>query len=218
MELGKDANSNCGEVFLTCFLALWPGTAAAAEELERDFFNVLFCTVAWKGGGGDTEGPLSASATTFCGPGICLTSVVNSDMYAICLTCREDHSGETRFMACVSGIWSVSRRIAEKAANKVEYLTSAEFNFLLKKAKGDQDPDAANCCKTPPTWVSDASTARDIVGSGVGCTKTVHFASASLPATKAAAAVSDHSNFFGLPRNKSVKGWRMPAIPGKNLL
>ncbi|MFN9942917.1 MAG: hypothetical protein ACK56I_25965, partial [bacterium] len=71
---------------------------------------MLSCTVAWNGGGGETEGRLSASATTFCGPGICLTSVVNSEMYAICLTCRDDQSGETRFMACVNGIWSVSKR------------------------------------------------------------------------------------------------------------
>ncbi len=68
-------------------------------ETGEEFFNVLFCTVAWNGGGGETEGRLSASATTFCGPGICLTSVVNSEMYAICRTCLEDQSGDTRFMA-----------------------------------------------------------------------------------------------------------------------
>ena len=53
--------------------------------------------------------------------------------------------------------------MAENAANnslsKVEYLTSAEFSFLLKKAKGDQELDPDNCCKTPPTCVSEASTA-----------------------------------------------------------
>ena len=63
------------------------------------FFNVLVCTVAWIGGGGEAEGRLSASATTFCGPGTCLKSVVNSEMYAICRTCRADQSGETRFIA-----------------------------------------------------------------------------------------------------------------------
>ena len=106
------------------------------------FLNVLVCTVAWNGGGGEAEGWLSASATTFCGPGTCLKSVVNSEMYAICRTCRADQSGETRFIAWVRGMWSVRRRkflpsktkrkwrTAEKAANnsrsKVEYLTSSE--------------------------------------------------------------------------------------------
>ena len=66
------------------------------------FFNVLFCTVAWVGGGGyggDADGRLSVSATTFFVPGTCLKSVVNSEMYAICRTCLEDQSGDTRFMA-----------------------------------------------------------------------------------------------------------------------
>ena len=112
--------------------------------------------------------------------------------------------------------------MAENAANnslsKVEYLTSAEFSFLLKKAKGDQEPDPDNCCKTPPTCVSEASTAKEIVASGVGWTRTVQFASAALPAMNAAAAESDHNNFLGLPRSKSVNGCRTPAIPGKNLL
>ncbi len=66
------------------------------------FFNVLFCTVAWRnlgggggvsgaggvsgggvrggGGGGEVDGRLSASATTFFEPGTCLRSVVNSEM------------------------------------------------------------------------------------------------------------------------------------------
>ncbi len=59
------------------------------------FFNVLFCTVAWVGGGGvgndgegggDADGRLSVSATTFFVPGTCLKSVVNSEMYANCRT------------------------------------------------------------------------------------------------------------------------------------
>jgi hypothetical protein len=68
-------------------------------DFGETFFNVLLCTVAWNGGGGEAEGRLSASATTFCGPGTCLKSVVNSEMYAIWRTCRADQSGETRFIA-----------------------------------------------------------------------------------------------------------------------
>jgi hypothetical protein len=81
-------------------------------------------------------------------------------------------------------MWSVRRRkflpsktkrkwrTAEKAANnsrsKVEYLTSAEESFLLKNARGDQEPELDSCCKTPPTCESEASTAKDIVAPGEG--------------------------------------------------
>jgi hypothetical protein len=81
---------------------------AAVWAVGGLFFNVLFCTVAWRnfgggggvsgaggvdgggsvsgggvrvsGGGGEVEGRLSASATTFFEPGTCLRSVVNSEM------------------------------------------------------------------------------------------------------------------------------------------
>jgi ATP-dependent phosphoenolpyruvate carboxykinase len=33
--------------FLTCFLALWPGTAAAAEEPERNFLTCF--SALWPG-------------------------------------------------------------------------------------------------------------------------------------------------------------------------
>ncbi len=60
---------------------------AAVWAVGGLFFNVLFCTVAWRGFGGgvsgvggEADGRLSASATTFCDPGTCLRSVVNSEM------------------------------------------------------------------------------------------------------------------------------------------
>ncbi len=83
---------------LFCTVA-WNGVgglkSGSEKFLDPDFgvlfFNVLFCTVAWVGGGGDgnsgggggdADGRLSVSATTFLVPGTCLKSVVNSEMYA----------------------------------------------------------------------------------------------------------------------------------------
>ena len=40
--------------------------------------------------------------------------------------------------------------------------------------------------------------------------------SAALAAPKAAAAGSDQTNVFGLPRSRSVNGWSVPAMPGRN--
>ncbi len=68
-----------------------------------EFFNVLVCTDALAGGGGIGDGRLRASATTFLGPGTCLKSVVNSEMYANWRTCLADQGAETRLMAKVSG-------------------------------------------------------------------------------------------------------------------
>ncbi len=111
----------------------------------------------------------------------------------------------------------MAAKAAKSSLSKVEYFNSVELSFLLKKARGNQDP-WVNCCKTPPTCVSDASTASDMTAPGVGCTSFVQFAKAALPEVKAASALSDHSNVLGLPRSKSVNGFRVPAIPGKNLL
>jgi hypothetical protein len=47
------------------------------------------------------------SATTFSEPGVCLRSVVNSEMYARWRCWRADCGGETRVMAATSGLWSV---------------------------------------------------------------------------------------------------------------
>jgi hypothetical protein len=81
---------------LFCTVA-WDGVGGLKSGSEKIFdpdfgvlfFNVLFCTVAWVGGGGDcgggggdADGRLSVSATTFLVPGTCLKSVVNSEMYA----------------------------------------------------------------------------------------------------------------------------------------
>jgi len=202
------------------------------------FFNVLVCTdaLAGGGGGGTGDGRLRASATTFLGPGTCLKSVVNSEMYASWRTCLADQGAETRLMAKVSGKWSVRRRklrpsktyrkcrMAAKAAQSsranVEYFDSGEDNFLLKKARGNHKP-LVSCCNTPPTWVSEASTAREMVAPGVGCTSLVQDANAALPAMKAALADSDQTNVLGFPRIKYVKGYKVTEIPaeifGKNL-
>ena len=48
-----------------------------------------------------------ASATTLSEPGVCLRSVVNSEMYARCRCWRADCGGVTRTMAATSGLWSV---------------------------------------------------------------------------------------------------------------
>jgi hypothetical protein len=45
-----------------------------------------------------------ASATTFSEPGVCLRSVVNSEMYARCRCWRADCGGVTRTMAATSGL------------------------------------------------------------------------------------------------------------------
>jgi hypothetical protein len=63
--------------------------------------------------------------------------------------------------------------------------------------------------------VSDASTARDMVAPGVGCTSLVQEAYATLPAIKAALADSDQTNVLGFPRSKSVNGCKVPAIPAE---
>ncbi len=46
----------------------------------------------------------SASATTISDPGVCLISVVNSEMYARWRCCRADCGGVTRTMAATSGL------------------------------------------------------------------------------------------------------------------
>ncbi len=53
----------------------------------------------------NTAGGLDrASATTLAEPGVCLRSVVNSEMYARCLCWRADCGGVTRTMAATSGL------------------------------------------------------------------------------------------------------------------
>src|SRR5450830_1977197 len=105
-----------------------------------------------------------------------------------CRCCLPDNGGVTLVMAETNGLWSVLRRkfrpsskyrkwrMALKAANSslsnVLYFSSAVVNFLLKKARGLQDP-LSNCCKTPPTCVSEASTAKESTEFGLGCARTV---------------------------------------------
>ncbi len=93
-----------------------------------------------------------ASATTFSEPGVCLRSVVNSEMYARWRCWRADCGGVTRVMAATSGLWSVRSwnclpsnknrkwRMVAKAASsslsKVKYFASAGASFFEKKANG----------------------------------------------------------------------------------
>ena len=44
---------------------------------------------------------------------------------------------------------------------------SVEDNFLERTVRGDQDP-WRGCCRTAPTWESDASTAKDTAAPGTG--------------------------------------------------
>ena len=65
--------------------------------------------IEWTGkpeeGTSNCEGGLErASATTFSEPGVCLRSVVNSEMYARCRCWRADCGGVTRTMAATSGL------------------------------------------------------------------------------------------------------------------
>ena len=201
------------------------GPVEAVERLSTD-------SGVGTGGGGDNERRLNASATTFRRPGVWRISVENSDMYASCRTCLADQSGDTLLMASVRGRWSVRMRnwrpsntnrkwrIAAKTASnslsKVEYFDSGGDSFRLKKASGLHDP-ADSCCRTPPICVSDASVTSEMTAPGRGWTSTVAAARAALAAPKAVSALSDQTSVFGLPRRRSVSGWRVPAIPGRNL-
>ena len=70
-------------------------------------------------------------------------------------------------------------------------MDSAEDNFLVKKARGDQDP-WMRCCRTVPTWESDVSTAKDTAAPGTGCVRTGTGNKRSLAAEKAESNVGDH--------------------------
>ena len=59
----------------------------------------------------------------------------------------------------------MARKAASSSRSKVEYHVSVADDFLLKKARGAQDP-SSNCCKTAPTYVAEASTARARVAEG----------------------------------------------------
>src|SRR5450830_1372048 len=124
-------------------------------------------------------------------------SVVNSDITLSCRCWLPDNGAVTLVRAVTKGLWSVLRRkfrpssryrkwrMALKAANsslsKVLYFSSAVDSFLLKKARGRQDP-LSNCCKTPPTCVSEASTAKESNEFGLGCAKIVQSFNAAFAA------------------------------------
>ena len=84
-----------------------------------------------------------------------------------------DQGRETLTKASFKGLWSVKivkflpfqqktevleRRVGSKLIPvKVEYFHSAADSFLEKKARGPR-----SCCRTEPSWNSEASTAREI--------------------------------------------------------
>src|SRR5450830_418974 len=111
--------------------------------------------------------------------------------------------------------WRMALKAANSSLSKVLYFSSAEDNFLLKKARGLHEP-LSICCSTPPTWLSEASTDSDRIASGRGWTSAEHFVRAALAATKAASASCDQRMDLGggEPRNKSVSGLTMRASPG----
>jgi hypothetical protein len=66
----------------------------------------------------------------------------------------------------------------------------------------------SSCCRTPPMWESDASTARERVAPGVGCESGTAATRAALTAENTSAAAADQSSDLGLPRSRSVSGLR----------
>jgi hypothetical protein len=112
--------------------------------------------------------------------------------------------------------WRMAEKADKSSRSNVECFNSGEDNFLLKNASSNH-VSSVNCCKTPPTWVSEASTAREMTAPGVGCTRLEQDANPTLPVTKAALADSDQTNIFRFPPSKSVNGCKVPAIPGRNL-
>src|SRR5450830_165094 len=131
-----------------------------------------------------------------------------------CRCCLPDNGGVTLVMAETKGLWSELRRkfrpsskyrkwrMALKAANsslsKVLYFSSAVDSFLLKKASGRHDP-LSNCCKTPQTCMSEASTAKESTAFGLGWAKVVQSCNAAFATPKAASASGVQSNCFGAP-------------------
>ena len=83
----------------------------------------------------------------------------------------------------------------------------AEDNFLEKKARRDQDPWMC-CCRTAPTWESDASTAMDTAALGIGYVRTGMADRRSLAAEKAESIIGDHWRDFPGPFKTLVGGAR----------
>ena len=95
-------------------------------------------------------------------------------------------------------------------------MDSAEDNFLEKKARGDQDP-RMSCCRTAPTWESDASTAKDTAAPGTGCVRTGTADKRSLTAEKTESNVGDHCGEFPGPFKALVRGARTQAAERRKL-
>ena len=88
----------------------------------------------------------------------------------------------------------MARKAASSSRSKIEYLVSVSDNFLVKKARGAQDL-STNFCKTVPTCVAEASTARARVAEGNGFTKRDAVARALLASWKAESISAVHWKF-----------------------
>ena len=51
--------------------------------------------------------------------------------------------------------------MASSSLSKAEYFRSVSESFLEKKARGTQEP-SRSCCRTEPTWESEASIASKV--------------------------------------------------------
>ncbi len=207
-------------------------TTAAEPEPETTAVGAEQETAAAETEAELVGGHESVSATTLELPEVCLRSEVNSARNERCRCCRFDHGGKTLVVAETNVLWSVrirnlrpSRRkrkcrTDEEAANNsrsnVEKRTWVGVNFCEKNANG-RHALFSSCWRTPPTCESDASTAKASVAPGAGWESSTVATRAALAAVNASAAEAVHSSVFGLPRNRSVRGWSVAAILGRNL-
>ena len=88
---------------------------------------------------------------------------------------------------------------------------------MEKNARGDQEP-LIFCWNTPPTWVSEASTARESGADGTGCPSLGTEARRSLAEMKENSISSVHRKDLGSPLRAEVRGARIPAASFMNRL
>ena len=72
-----------------------------------------------------------------------------------------------------------------------------------------------HCCRTAPTWESDALTAKDTAAPGTECVRTGTVDRRSLAAEKAESNVGDHWRDFPGPFKSLVRGARTQAAEGR---
>ncbi len=147
-----------------------------------------------------------------------------------CCCWRVDQRGVVRNSAVTSGLWSVSSRKRRPSSKNRKWRTvlkaassfpvecgipgATPTAFLRKKRVADSSP--ASCCRTPRTWVSEASVSRESTAFGAGCVSGAVAASAPLAAWKAAA--GGHTSVLESPQRESVRGSKVRVIPGRKRL